>query len=198
MKKKKTNKVIKAFKNSKPLRYLAILLLVGIVGYTGAYYYNSVVLPNEFKSNTINVTIEENFDGEFGTKEVSFVNKESTTTEYNTDVYLRINYNEYWLDDDGNYLNNLVDGENAVEKTWTDDFKNYFVDGEDGWFYYTKVLKAGESVKVLESIILLNESYDGMHYNLDFNFEAIQADSATASKVWGKTVTTSDDTLTWN
>ena len=76
----------------KPLIFLLVLCLLGIVGTTFAYYYTEIAIPNQFKAMTYNVTIEEEFNDTWGTKKVSFVNNEET----NAPVVLRINYNEAW------------------------------------------------------------------------------------------------------
>ena len=60
--------------NKKPLIFILIVLVLTIVGGTYAYYYSEVILPNEFKTMTYNVTIEEEFNNTWGTKKVRFVN----------------------------------------------------------------------------------------------------------------------------
>ena len=178
----------------KPLIFLLVLCLLGIVGTTFAYYYTEIAIPNQFKAMTYNVTIEEEFNDTWGTKKVSFVNNEET----NTPVVLRINYNELWRKEVNGVklsLDNNVNGVNVVTKNWTTAFTNDFVDGGDGWYYYKKTLNAEESVQVLNSISL-NESlistspyyndYKTYTYELDFNFEAIQANSSAISEIWGK------------
>ena len=142
--------------NKKPIIFLSVLVLLVVIGTTFAYYYSEVVLPNEFKTMTYNVTIEEEFHDTWGTKKVSFVNEEET----NTPVVLRINYNESWRKEvDGVVLSldNNVNGENVVEKNWTSEFLNYFIDGGDGWYYYMNTLDAESSVQVLESIYLKDD-----------------------------------------
>ena len=52
----------------KPLFFLLLLLALGIVGTTFAYYYTEIAIPNQFRAMTYNVT----------------------------PVVLRINYNELW------------------------------------------------------------------------------------------------------
>lgn len=194
----KTSKIKK-----KPLIFILLLLLTVAVGSTFAYYYSEVVIPNKFKTMTYNVAIEEKFNNTWGTKEVTFVNKGDT----NTPVVIRINYNELWLDDVGSNasLSNKVYGMDVVTKNWTDEFNNDFVKGDDGWYYYTKVLNANQSVKVLNSIAL-NESaisssyydeYKKYTYELDFNIEAIQADGSAIESNWGKVVNISGNEVTW-
>ena len=189
----------------KPLIFLLLLLVLGIVGTTFAYYYTEIAIPNQFRAMTYNVTIEEEFNNTWGTKKVSFVNNEET----NTPVVLRINYNELWRKEVNGVklsLDNNVNGENVVEKGWTTAFTNDFIDGGDGWYYYKKTLNAEESVQVLESISLKEnlirtspyyDDYKSYTYELDFNFEAIQASSSAISEIWGKTATISGDNVTW-
>ena len=188
----------------KPLIFLLMFLVLGIVGTTFAYYYTEIAIPNQFRAMTYNVTIEEEFNNTWGTKKVSFVNNEET----NTPVVLRINYNELWRKEVNGVklsLDNNVNGENVVEKGWTTAFTNDFIDGGDGWYYYKKTLNAEESVQVLESISLKEnlirtspyyDDYKSYTYELDFNFEAIQASSSAISEIWGKTPTISGDNVT--
>ena len=190
----------------KPLIFLLVLCLLGIVGTTIAYYYTEIAIPNQFKAMTYNVTIEEEFNDTWGTKKVSFVNNEET----NAPVVLRINYNELWRKEVNGVklsLDNNVNGVNVVTKNWTTAFTNDFVDGGDGWYYYKKTLNAEESVQVLNSISL-NESlistspyyndYKTYTYELDFNFEAIQANSSAISEIWGKNATITGGDVTWS
>lgn len=189
----------------KPLIFLLGILVLGIVGGTFAYYYSEIAISNEFKTLTYNVQIEEEFNKTWGTKKVSFVNKEST----NTPVVLRINYNESWrktVNGTKLSLDNNVNGENAVTKNWTTAFTNDFIEGDDGWYYYKKTLNAGKSVQVLESIALNEdlistspyyEEYKDYDYELDFNFEAIQANTDAINEIWNKKATISGGNVTW-
>lgn len=193
-------------RTKKPLIFLILFLLVVGIGGTFAYYYSEVIIPNRFQAMTYHVTIEEEFYDDFGTKRVSFVNQEET----NAPVVLRINYNESWrktIDDVVITPSNVIDGQDVVTKEWTDAFLNDFADGGDGWFYYTKVLNAQESVQVLERIAL-NESlvstssdaidYQGADYELSFNFESIQASSDAILDIWGISSTIQGDDVAWD
>ena len=189
----------------KSLIFLGIAITLATIGGTLAYYYTGTIIPNQFRAHTYGVTIEEEFYDTWGTKKVSFVNQEET----NAPVFLRINYNEAWTKEINNTifsLDNNVGGVNVVTKTWTTDFTNNFVDGNDGWYYYKKILDAEESVQVLDAIALNNtlietspyyEDYQTYDYQLIFNFEAIQATSDAASEIWEKTVTITGDDVAW-
>lgn len=84
----------------------------------------------------------------------------------------------------------------------------WFVDGHDGWYYYKKVLKNTDRVQVLNEIHLneelLNSSgeldtYKNADYELDFNFESVQADKKAVKSLWNKEITIDNDgNITWN
>lgn len=188
-------------KSKKSLVFILLLLLLVGIGTTFAYYYGEVIIPNQFQAMTYNVTVEEEFYDDWGTKKVSFVNKEAT----NTPVVLRVNYNEVWTrtltDGTKIILNNLVNGENPAVKNWTDTFTNDFVLKEDGWYYYTKTLDSQQSVQILESVTkntsLDLSDYDKAEYELSFNFEAIQATSNAVKEIWGYDITIEGSNVTW-
>lgn len=187
--------------NKKYLIYIFVLIFIAILGISFAFYSSNDTFVNEFKSMTYDVKIEEEFNNDWGTKKVFFSNEDQT----NTPVVLRINYNESWTKDSNGILlvlSNEIDGTNVVTKTWTNVFLNDFEQGEDGWYYYKKVLNAGDRIQVLESIALNNELTDGLlyqyyDYELDFNYEAIQASSNAITEIWGKTATISGGNVTW-
>ena len=193
-------------KKNKPLIYLLAVLSIFVVGRTLAYYYEEVSLPNKFKTMTYNVKLVEEFHNEFGTKKVTIKNEEQT----NTPVVIRVNFSETWnkeIDGINKTLSNTVDNTNVVNKNFTDDFENNFILGNDGWYYYKKTLNAQSDVTILNSIEL-NESlirnspyyneYKTYDYELDFNFEAVQADSNAVNSVWGKNITINNGDVTWN
>ena len=60
----------------KPLLVIIVVLLLGVVGITFSYFYTEVIFPNQFKMMTYNVKVEEEFNDTWGTKKVSFINKD--------------------------------------------------------------------------------------------------------------------------
>lgn len=206
--KKKLNKLLnKVKKNKKPLIFLLVLALVGVIDSTLAYFSSEQSFENKFTAVTYNVDLEEDFDNDWGKKEVTIINKETTQGDNNVPVVIRVNYNEKWRRVEGAdtyVLSNTVNGVSAVNKNWTSAFNNDFVLGSDGWYYYKKVLKSGESVKILNSIekntAVTNDNpdYDRYDYSLDFNYEAVQASSEAINEVWERTATINGDNVTWN
>lgn len=191
--------------NTKPIIFMLILPILTAIGFTLAYYTSEIKLVNEFKTSTYNVDIEDRNTGSWGERTVKFINKEAT----NTPVVLRINYNESWTNKINDYLltlDNTINGENVVIKSWTEDFLNDFIKGDDGWYYYTKILYAKENVQVLTQVelnqnLIKNSAYYDEYltytYDLSFNFEAIQADSNAIQEIWNKKTTLKGNDVLW-
>ncbi|MBR5418903.1 hypothetical protein IK110_01495 [Candidatus Saccharibacteria bacterium] len=187
-------KRLKKEKSSKKL-LLPILafVLVGAAA-TGLFVYalshSNSVIDGDIPLGGTKVELIEDSDAGFGKKEVSFRNSD----ESNMPVLLRIGYAETW---DNGAVSNTVNGVNVVTKSWTTAFANDFVDGGDGWYYYEKTLAPNETVQVLSSIALTNNSYLAYDYDLVFRYEAIQPTAEAASELWGKTVVVENGVATW-
>ena len=189
----------------KPLFFLLGILVISVIGGTFAYYYQNFSIPNQFKSMTYNVNLTEDFNNDWGTKKVYITNNETG----NTNVVLRISYNEVWIKTDMSNaltLSNTINGNNLVTKSWTTTFTNDFTDGLDGWYYYNKVLKPNDTIQILNSIslntnLIENTIYYNDYleyvYNLIFNYEAIEANSSKISDIWGKTATINNLNVSW-
>ncbi len=123
------------------------------------------------------------------------------------------------------YLNNKIDGQDVVIKEWTEEWLNDFVLGNDGWYYYKKVLNSNSNVQILNSIMKnpklfgddssdrddnmgtlsrlqiqhnLHQRYTASDYELDFNYEAVQADKKAIKELWGHDVTITDNEIEWS
>lgn len=199
---------MKKIKNmkSKPLIFLLAFLIIFSIGGTIAYFYQTVMLPNQFKTMTYKVDLTEEFNDDWGVKKVYITNNEDS----NTAVVLRVNYNEIWSKTVSGTiltLSNTVSGSNVVDKDWTSTFSNDFIDGNDGWYYYTKTLGPNESIQLLDNIYLNNnliqsspdyENYLDYDYKLIFNYEALDADADKVSEIWNKTVTINGTNVSWS
>ena len=74
------------------------------------------------------------------------------------------------------YASNTIDGQNVVIKSWTSEFSNDFILGDDGWYYYKKVLNPEESVQVLNSVNLnLELLKDSPYKNTYTNYDIIES-----------------------
>jgi len=187
-------------KKISPIIAIAVVAVIAAIAGTTTFlvfavsHNRSTIVNNVTIANGNGVKIVDNSDAGFGRKAISFVNEGAE----NIPVLLRIAYSETWSKADGTIVSNISNGSNAVTKIWTDAFLNDFVDGQDGWYYYAKVLKPETDVQVLTSIALSDSSYAIYNYDLNFRFESVQSDAAAANTLWGKTATISDDgAVTW-
>ena len=189
---------------TKPLILLAIFT-IAIIGGTIAYFYQNINIPNQFKTMTYNINLTEEFNNDWGTKNVYITNNESSSTP----VVLRISYNEIWsktVNNNVSTLSNTINGNNLVNKEWTSTFTNDFIDGSDGWYYYKLVLNPNETIQILKSIALNTNlienteyynDYREYNYNLIFNYEVIEAKTTTISEIWGKNASINNQSVTW-
>lgn len=169
---------------------LMAVLALGIGG-TGAAVRHRMALKNEVRTPTVEVTTNEtigNVDRNSGTKqkEVNFKNTGSA------DVFLRIAYAETWIytvtSSDGQKEQIMLPNrsepgkdDSIVSKEWQNWDENWH-DGGDGWYYYKKVLEAGDTTEeILKSVTFKDTErypdsrYADADYQLHFQVEAVQA-----------------------
>lgn len=181
------------------------LLLIGVAGFGAAWAWNThrAQQVNQLESRTVSVTVEENFPVKYVEAEAT---KDKAVTVQNTGnaaAFVRVSYAEYWTTD-----TEQLAGDTKVTKTWTSDWTSDFERHDDGWYYYKKVLPAGASVRVLESVTFPASVTAGASYHLDFQVETVQvSDEAEVNtdatgKLFGRTaevtdMTTSYGAVTW-
>lgn len=208
------NKIKNLFKKIKSKKMLSIiaLLLILVVGSTIAYFNSNTSFANKFNLSAYDVQIEEEFYGTWGTKKVTFANKDTTP------VVIRVSYNEMWKSSETEdnkvlYLSNSVKVNDkyieAAVKDWTGEWSSDFIQGSDGWYYYKKVLDKVDSgkdkVTVLNSVELNDElkasksysDYLQAKYELDFNFEAIQASEKAVKEIWNYDILIDNGSVNW-
>lgn len=177
---------------------LAVILSIAIATFSLLVYavsHSTSVIDNDLDFATSSIQIIEDSDPGFGKKEVTFKNVNDATS---TSVLIRIAYSETWTNNSGTVMSNTVNGVNVVAKSWTTAFVSDFVDGQDGWYYYEKVLAPGDEVKVINSISLSDQSYAYYNYDFSFRYETVQATPEAASAIWGKTATIGNNgEVTW-
>lgn len=176
-------------KNMIKLSGIALLaaLTVGI-GSTSAVIRHQINLKNEISTDTVIVEVEEDLKDDDPSdwtkpKKVSFKNPGSA------DVFLRVAYSESWstsgeADGERELLSNkMPDGKSDVASKVISNV-NWEL-GEDGWYYYKKVLPAGSTTEnFMESVDFskintleeaLNSTYTNAEYEIHFQAEVVQA-----------------------
>lgn len=173
---------------------LAVLALavvgVAIAG-VAAWLTASSSLINEFGLGRVDASVEETFDGT--TKSDVKAKNDGTVP-----IYVRAQVNIYWQDANGNQL-----WEEPVENadytvTWGDELGKSWIQGSDGFYYWTQPLAAGAVTGNLIDKLgwITAQTSNGRTLVCDVSIQGIQADPANAvNEAWGATVG-QDGTLT--
>ena len=152
------------------------LILIGAASFGAVWAWNThtATQDNQLESRTVSATIEESFPD---TKVKAGATKTKAVMVKNTGTaaaFVRVCVAEYWTTDKEQLI-----GATGVTKNWStawnDDFTLY-----NGWYYYKKVLPAGKSVQVLDSVTFPANVPNGASYHLDFQVETVQVSSDNA------------------
>lgn len=152
---------------------------------------------NMLQSSNVKVSIKDYFPDTTIRKGASRDKRVKVSNEGKAAVFLRVAYVETWRDDeDEDWYYWLYDDGNRVEKIWPNHWDDEWIDGQDGWFYYKKVLPAGSTTKEFISSIRfaddLEPIYENGVYDLHFYAEALQlsdeaaVNTAATEKVFDK------------
>ena len=157
---------------------LGVLSLI-CVGSVHSWNVHETNQQNTLTSHTTQINIDENFAGqpvvsagETVLKEVQFHNEGSSP------VFLRVAFIETFerVTGNGEWLAYDPQDTNVV-KNWTDEWEEDWM-YISGWYYYKKVLPAGEATDlILESVSFsanLDPEYADANYKLAFIAEAVQ------------------------
>lgn len=158
------------------------VLLVGAVGGSLAYLTtNTPDVVNTFTPGEVPPSINETRPEDNGNVKKNV----SVTNSGNVDAYIRAAVVVNWVDDEGNIVNNPEGHTYAINYSKTD-----WVDGEDGYFYYTKPVAAnGQTGELISSAY----PTAGTTYKLQIEIMAQSIQSVPTSVVtdkWGVTVAT--------
>lgn len=173
---------MKLFKNKKSIAMLVsiIALLTIVAGTTIAYLYtNTDPITNTFTPTKVNTTIEE--DPGTVKKNVKVKNTGDI------DAYIRATVIVTWKDTSGNVYATAPEEDTDYTVTWT---KNGWVEGSDGYYYYTSKVAAGGSTGVLLTNCkpVDGKAPAGYHLSVEILASAIQAEPSDAVKTaWGST-----------
>jgi len=197
-------KFLKIKKTKVALIFASVCLIVAI-GYTSAYYNSTVNVENKMATQEPEIELIEKFNqdsqflpGETVDKKVKFANSGEI------DALIRVSYSQSWINQNGDFVNGDVD---SVEKKWTSAWQDEWVDGNDGYFYYTKVLKANTTTNIILDSLVLSEQvsndthavdYSGIIYQITFNLESCKATTEGAQSTFGKTAAISGNNVTWS
>ena len=200
-------------KNKKPLLALILLLFIGTVGVTFAYFQDLIEFPNLFKSKPFSTSSHENFISPTDWKPGDTTPKEVTATNTgDVDVAVRVSYTESWKDSNNRTLPLVQNGVRASIINF-DNITDWYRQGD--YYYYNKKLSKGETTSSfiksvtfneniigdvtcttdgnLQNCVASNNSYEGGTYTLNIIVETVQFDAY--KNVWNTDINLPDPTL---
>lgn len=151
------------------------LILIGAASFGAVQAWNThtATQVNQLESRTVSATIEESFPDKTvkaGATKAKAVMVKNTGTAA---AFVRVCVAEYWTTDTEQLI-----GETGVTKNWNTAWSDFVF--HDGWYYYKKVLPAGKSVQVLDSVTFPASVPNGASYHLDFQVETVQVSGEAA------------------
>ena len=188
---------------------VALLLLVA-VGTTLAYVFTKTdPVENRFDPSKVScavVEVVEKGDSSENTANVVQTGKSKTNVQIkntgDTDAYIRAAVVVNWMSEDGTkvWATKPVAGEDK-DYTISYNLSNGWIDGGDGYYYYTQPVDPGDMTNILITSATQNatgpKGTDGTQYYLSIEIVAssIQADgmgAASAKDAWAKAKTTTN------
>lgn len=166
---------MKRFKKQAPFFGIAILLVVALVGGTFAYFSQTSQATNYLTALAYDSNITEQFtppaDGVFAPG-VQIDKKVGVTNSGQIPMYVRISYEEMWSNglyptvgtgEYATYAASFYDTTLAADNTLISYVKKHtsstdWVYGNDGYYYYNKILTPGTSTSTFIDYIMMNES----------------------------------------
>jgi hypothetical protein len=192
---------------------LIVLIAIGCGGVTYAYNQHNVTQDNNLKAHqVIGEIIEKGMS--LGTSQWSPMNLGSKTEKKiqfinngETAVFVRVSFSETWLSDANEWLE--TDDAYTI-LNWTDAWTEEWQLGEDGWYYYNKLLNSNTTTAEIltsvefESSDSMLEEYQEAIYQLFFTMEVVQYSKETVvndlalKQAFNRKATVTNDNVIWN
>lgn len=159
------------------------MICITAIGSVYAWSKLSASVTNKINTPTVDVEVIEEFDEQTTVDWYQPVDKKVQFKNIGTaPIFIRVSYVELWRNTNNQVLSSIVNGQEIVKKNWTDAWKNEWIDGNDGWFYYKKILQPNNLCsKILTSLEFdssnlgnLTDIYGNASYSLKFVSEAVQ------------------------
>ena len=153
-------------KRNKSLVALLLVLTVGLIGLTIAYFSNSTSIENEFKTNPYGTTVDEEFTSPSNWLPGDTTDKTVTVTNSGeVDEAVRISYTDSWIAKDGTILSGLIDSngnltdeeENSERAAIINFSNNNDWTYDNGYYYYNYKLSPNETTSSLIDSFISSE-----------------------------------------
>lgn len=152
---------------------LSALVIIGTLGVGGTYSWNQheAEVENVLQSRNAGVNIVEEFPDSTVTAGVTKEKKVHVKNTGTAAVFLRVAWSERWETEE-----EILITQELPDKNWTSSWGEDWVKGNDGWYYYEKILPAGGTTEdFLESVTFPAACQAGASYQLEFLAEIVQA-----------------------
>ena len=170
------------------------LLLCCSVGGTLAWLATSTgPVTNTFEPTWVECEVSDTYENGAKTN-IVVTNPNNPKTPTNVDAYIRVTFAATWEDPNDNYTAVAKDTSKFYENLAAATLNSDWVKGGDGFYYYTKIVKVGESTSQVftSALTIPTDTVNGYELNVQILAEAVQAegkDSATGKTpvmiAWG-------------
>lgn len=182
----------------KVLLILGIFLVFVTTTISLAYFTSKENKENKFSIGSIQTKINEDFDkNSEEVKNLSTIAVKKKVCIENTGknpVLVRVIITPQWekTDENGNIIGNIVSASNQVQLNFSNDISKNWIKGNDGYYYYNKVLEPKETTSyLLESVQLKDnipsdekEEYKDRELAINVSSEATQVNEKALDNKW--------------
>ena len=161
------------------------LLLCCSVGATLAWLVTATnPVQNTFEPTWVECKVSDTYQNGEKTNIIVTNPKEDSGDIKNVDAYIRVTFAATWEDPNDNYIAVAKDTSKFYENLAAATLNSDWVKGGDGFYYYKKIVKVGESTSPVftSAITIPTDAVNGYELNVQILAEAVQAegvDSAT-------------------
>lgn len=182
----------------KVLLILGIFLVFVTTTISLAYFTSKENKENKFSIGSIQTKINEDFDkNSEEVKNLSTIAVKKKVCIENTGknpVLVRVIITPQWekTDENGNIIGNIVSASNQVQLNFSNDISKNWIKGNDGYYYYNKVLEPKETTSyLLESVQLKDnipsdekDEYKDRELAINVSSEATQVNEKALNNKW--------------
>lgn len=182
----------------KVLLILGIFLVFVTTTISLAYFTSKENKENKFSIGSIQTKINEDFDkNSEEVKNLSTIAVKKKVCIENTGknpVLVRVIITPQWekTDENGNIIGNIVSASNQVQLNFSNDISKNWIKGNDGYYYYNKVLEPKETTSyLLESVQLKDnipsdekDEYKDRELAINVSSEATQVNEKALDNKW--------------
>ena len=155
------------------------LLLCCSVGATLAWLVTATnPVQNTFEPTWVECKVSDTYQNGEKTNIIVTNPKEDSGDIKNVDAYIRVTFAATWEDPNDNYIAVAKDTSKFYENLAAATLNSDWVKGGDGFYYYKKIVKVGESTSPVftSALTIPTDTVNGYELNVQILAEAVQAE----------------------